>query len=318
THGSTPENKEFLNWAVEFLMANPTLYNQAFKDLLNGVFNEYSPIYLPTNFDITYDQDWYDAEDSFALIGNELQQQGLTKTDPIPEMYYKNGTPIDMRPATPRNGLTAKGAPRSLNYFWKELAKKRPEMFNEENRNLLKANKSPKVNEQWIKYNPTHKSYMGNKLIHHHDEQGFMAYAIPEKVHQKWSSILHRYKLNGKIPRIGGTLISLLNVMQVFSTIMDVNSGNPDAWINWFGGHNEMGKIYIDPMKNVYWEIMDQTITKNSSGIPMRAIVHYYVYADYIWDSDENRYMGINKLAEFTEDLDLNNKISKEVIKTWM
>ena len=106
--------------------------------------------------------------------------------------------------------------------------------------------------------------------------------------------------------------------MQIFSIITDVRTSNPDAWVNWFAQQNETGKIYPDPANNKYWEIMDQTIYKNSAGVAVRAVVHYNVYADFIWDSDERRYMGVIKLNEFTEDVDLINKTSKEVIRKWL
>jgi len=247
-------------------------------------------------------------------------QQGVPDTDPIPEMYYKNGTGIDMRPANPKNGLTVKNAPRNKDYFWKELIAKRPEMFSAANREKLALPnpKAPIIDDQWIKYNPTHKSYKFGKLIYHHDEQDYIAFAIPEKVHIKWTKILHDYKLRGKIPSLKGTLNTLISVMQIFSIVTDVRTTNPDAWINWFSQQNEKGKIYADPANNKYWEIMDHTIYKNSAGIAVRAVVHYNVYADFIWDSDENRYMGVIKLNEFTEDIDLINKTSKEVIKKWL
>ncbi|WP_158542219.1 hypothetical protein [Pedobacter chinensis] len=319
-NGETFENIEFVKWAARYLTENPNLFNQAFRDLLNGVYNENSPIFLLNGFDIVYEQDWYDKEDEFGSTGLLLSQQGLIDSDPIPEMYYKNGTPVDMRPASAKNGFTIKNSPRNKDYFWKELASKRPEMFSRTNRSRLTQTRpvAPIIDEQWIKYNPTHKSYMGGRLIHHHDEQGHLAFAIPEKVHQKWSKILHDYKLNGKIPRLGGTLNSLISIMQIFTTIIDLNTSNPDAWINWFGAQNEVGKIYADPQNNKYWEIMDQRVSKNAAGVPTKAIVHYNVYADYIWDSDENRYMGVIKLNEFTEELDLINKTSKQVMRLWL
>jgi len=62
---------------------------------------------------------------------------------------------------------------------------------------------------------------------------------------------------------------------------------------------------------------MDQVIYRNSAGVAIKAVVHYNVYADFIWDSDEQRYMGVIKLNEFTEEVDLIHNTSKEVIKKW-
>jgi len=317
--GKTPEVVDFLNWSIQYLIGTPNSFNQAFIDLLNGVYNENSPIYIPNNFDIEYTQEWYNTEDELGSFITEFTQQGIHDTDPIPEMYYKNGTGIDMSPAKPTGGLTVLNAPRNKDYFWGKLAFERPEMFSPTNRARLSLPKplAPIIDQQWVKYNPTHKSYMGGRLVHHHDGQDYMAFAIPEKVHQKWTKILHEYRLNGKMPGLSSKLISLVSVMQIFSLITDVRTTNPDAWVNWFAQQNETGKIYADPTNNKYWEIMDQVIYKNSAGVAIKAVVHYNVYADFIWDSDEHRYMGVIKLNEFTEEVDLIHNTSKEVIKKW-
>ncbi|MCQ6961530.1 hypothetical protein [Mucilaginibacter aquariorum] len=258
-----------------------------------------------------YPAEWFTSEDELGIIGDELQQQGLENTDPIPESYYKNGTPIDMTPA-PAITRTVKGAPRNAGYFWEQLIKKRPEMFSERNRNYIvtKRFKEISADGQWIKYNPTHMAYKDLPLRHHHDEQGYMAYAIPEKVHQKWTKILHEFRAKGKILHIKGTLNSFINIIQVFSFLTDIQTGNPDAWVNWFGTNNEVGKIYKQPLTNDYYMITKLTPYKNSVGKVIRAIVTYDVYADYIWDDDEGKYMGVQKLGAFTEDIDVLNKKS--------
>jgi hypothetical protein len=258
-----------------------------------------------------YPPEWFTNEDELGAIGNELQQQGLKNTDPIPEAYYKNGTPIDMTPS-PIDSRTVKGAPRNAKYFWTQLIKKRPEMFSEDNRKFIATNefKKIKVDEQWIKYNPTHKAYFLDQLVHHHEEQGPIAYAIPVKVHVKWTRILHEFRASGKIPRIKPTLNSFINVMQVFSFLTDIQTGNPDAWVNWFGQNNQVGKIYKQPLTGDYYMITKLTPSKNSSGIVIRAVVTYDVYADYIWDTDEGKYMGVQKLATFTEDINVVTKKS--------
>jgi hypothetical protein len=258
-----------------------------------------------------YPAEWFINEDELGVIGDELQQQGLKNTDPIPESYYKNGTPIDMTPA-PAITRTVKGAPRNAGYFWEQLIKKRPEMFSADNRNYIATKNfiKIKVDDQWVRYNPTHKAYMLNQLVHHHDEQGPIAYAIPIKVHQKWTKILHEFRIKGKIARIKGTLNSFVSIIQVFSFLTDIQTGNPNAWVNWFGSNNEVGKIYKQPLTDDYYMITKLTPYKNSLGKVIRAIVTYDVYADYIWDDDEGKYMGVQKLGTFTEDIDVINKKS--------
>ncbi|MCX2573583.1 hypothetical protein [Pedobacter sandarakinus] len=274
---------------------------------ITPVYNEFSPIYLPDNFDIAYPQEYFDLEDSYDALTLELINEGLQNTDPIPESYYKNGTRIDMLSAPFRNGKTALGIPRNPVYFWQQLIKLRPEMFNESNRNLIISNKSPIINDQWIKYNPTHKAYMGDQLVHHHDGQGRYAYAIPQKVHLKWNRILHSIRI-GKFPGLRGTMNSLAGGMQIFSLLTDFNTGNPDAWINWYGPVDEVGKVYKQPLTGDYFVITKQIKYRNNNGEVIRAKVTYDVYADYIWDADEKKYMGVLKLGAFTEDIDMNNR----------
>ncbi|WP_029275112.1 hypothetical protein [Pedobacter borealis] len=316
TNGPTTENRNFAIWGISYLIGNPISFNQAFIDLLNGVYNENSPIYIPDNFDVIYGQEWYDDENELGIIDIEMVQQGVPN-DPIPEAYYIKNMGIDMTPATPRNGTTVHGNPRNAKYFWDQLIKKRPEMFSADNRAFIKNNdfKSIKVDYQWIKYNPTHKSYLYNQLVHHHHKQRNMAFAIPQKVHQKWTSILHRARINGRLANLGGRLNSLGPFLELFSIVTDIRTGNPDAFVNGFGSHDEIGKLYKEPIQNFYFEITEQSIFKNSSGTITRAIVTYDAFEDYIWDEDERRYMGVFKIATYVEDIDVINHRTNSLTK---
>lgn len=316
-NGSSIGNTNFIHWAIGHLSEDNSRFNQAFRDLLNGVYNEYSPIYMPTNFDVIYDQQWYDDENELGIIDVETVQQGLPNADPIPESYYIKGVGIDMTPATPRNGHTVHGNPRNAKYFWEQLIKKRPEMFSPENRNYIANNQFNKVNadDQWIKYNPTHKSYRFNQLVHHHHKQRNMAFAIPAKVHQKWTSRLHLTRLN--LSKVKNRLNSMGPFMELFSIFTDIKTGNPDAWVNGFGATDEIGKLYKEPLQNFYFEIMEQQIFKNSSGTVTRAIVTYDAFEDYIWDEDERRYMGIFKIATYQEDIDVTNHRTNSLKKIY-
>jgi len=265
---------------------------------------------IPETINISYTQDWFDTEDFLGLLAGELSVHGITHTDPIPEMYYKNGIAIDMNPA-PALSRTITGVPRNQNYFWKQLVAEKPEMFSLSNLNLIKNNTAPIIDAKWILYNPTHKSYLNTKLVHHHENQGRYAYAIPERVHRKWSSILHTVKTQGKVSNITGKLNSLAGALQIFSMLTDLHTGNPDAWINWFGPQNVIGQIYKDNAKDVYFEITSKVETKNSAGNVVSAVVSYTVYSDYIWDSDEGKYMGVLKLGKFTENIDVLSLTSK-------
>ncbi|SOD17365.1 hypothetical protein, partial [Pedobacter xixiisoli] len=78
---NSQEAKDFAKWAVGYLKENPNSFNQAFKDLLNGVYNENSPIYLPSGFNVEEDQAWNEIEDEAGIIASEIFQQGLPNSD---------------------------------------------------------------------------------------------------------------------------------------------------------------------------------------------------------------------------------------------
>lgn len=155
-------------------------------------FNENDPIILPADWDIEYPQEWYDDESQLDAVALLFAQHNAPPFSMIPEMYYINGVMVDMLNAPVKNGKTVFNVPRNHQFFWKEVMSKKTQMFSEFNRGELKAGRVPKVDEQWIKYNPTHKNYLNEPLHHHHEGQGRYAYAIPRKVHQKWTSILHQ------------------------------------------------------------------------------------------------------------------------------
>lgn len=255
--------------------------------------------FLSDDFQMDYDVEYETTENSYFEIEQLIMQEGLPNSDPIPEMYYKNGIAIDMSGASARNGYTALGFPRNYLHFWKELARIKPQMFSHENRILMNDNQAPKVDEQWLKYNPTHKAYMHEKLVHHHEGQGRYAYAIPQKVHVKWNSILHQIRLKGGISKLRGQLNTLGIISQFFSMWVDITTGNPDAWVNWYGQPNQIGKIYYDNDKDVYFQIDNIKEIKNSSGQVIESTITYSTFQDKIWDEDEKRYMGVLKLGSF-------------------
>jgi hypothetical protein len=71
------------------------------------------------------------------------------------------------------------------------MLKRQPWLFSEANKVAIRAGRSPIVDDTWIQHNPTHQSFKGNKLVHHHIDQGPMASGLPEKIHQSWHAELH-------------------------------------------------------------------------------------------------------------------------------
>jgi hypothetical protein len=291
-NGRTQENIDFINWTFNYLTyVNTNITPNDFQDSFLS--------FLTKDFNIEYNNEFDVNEGLLYAAELEIMQQGLSNSDPIPEMYYKNGLKIDMTKASPRNGYTALGVPRNKTFFWKELYKTKPEMFSHANRLEMLAERAPNVDETWIKYNPTHKSYLHEKLVHHHEGQGKFAYAIPEKVHRKWSKILHDFKGKGAFSKIRGNLNTFAMFAQVFNIWVDIKTGNPDAWVNWYGRQNEIGVIYFDPEKQLYFQIDNINEQKNNSGIVIKSTITYSAFEGYIWDEDEKIYMGILKLGNF-------------------
>lgn len=133
------------------------------------------------------------------------------------------GATVDMTKAPAGSGTNAAGYPRNGRWFWKEMLAQHPEMFDKGNAVRIMANSAPVVNETWVKYNPAHAEYMGDKLIHHHINQGKMATGIPQTAHRTLSSVLHSQNPGGRtkpstpsngivaekpLPKIGGLTLT--------------------------------------------------------------------------------------------------------------
>lgn len=109
----------------------------------------------------------------------------------IPESYIDLENAVNMNMAPPGSKLNAAGFKRNGPWFWRQLAKTNPSMFSKSNLALIKAGRSPIVDDVWIKNNPSHEAYKGQKLVHHHVGQGNMAVPLPEKVHRDYDAQLH-------------------------------------------------------------------------------------------------------------------------------
>lgn len=108
-----------------------------------------------------------------------------------PQSYINRQLAVDMRAAPAGSATNAAGFARNGPWFWRQLLKERPEMFDAANAARIRAGRSPVVNERWLQHNPMHKAYEGAKLIHHHLDQGPIATPLPEPVHQQYHGVLH-------------------------------------------------------------------------------------------------------------------------------
>lgn len=103
----------------------------------------------------------------------------------------KPGVEVDMRLAPEGSGLNAAGFPRNGPWFWRQLVKTNPEYFDAANLARVRGGRSPLVNQTWVDEFPSHQGFSGDRLVHHHIDQGAIATPIPETVHQAWYKALH-------------------------------------------------------------------------------------------------------------------------------
>jgi hypothetical protein len=103
---------------------------------------------------------------------------------------------IDMTNAPIKSARNALGFQRNGPWFWRQLRDQKPELFSPENLRRIKNREAPIIDETWLKYNPHHADYIGNRLVHHHIDQGRMASGLPEAIHKELFDLLHRRTLN--------------------------------------------------------------------------------------------------------------------------
>jgi hypothetical protein len=110
---------------------------------------------------------------------------------PLPGSYLNTKLSVNMRGAPAGSATNAAGFARNGPWFWRQMLNEHPEMFSDLNKALIKRGRSPLIDDTWIRSNPTHQSFKGDRLIHHHINQGSRACALPEIVHRVWSRIFH-------------------------------------------------------------------------------------------------------------------------------
>jgi hypothetical protein len=109
----------------------------------------------------------------------------------VPGSYMNPRLVVDMRKAPAGSSENAAGFPRNLVYFWNEILRDNIDLFSAENRQKIAEGRFPVVDETWIQHFPQHASFKGQRLVHHHIEQGPIATPLPESVHQAWHGTLH-------------------------------------------------------------------------------------------------------------------------------
>lgn len=164
-------------------------------------------------------------------------------------------------------------------------------MFSQGNVDRIKRGRSPIVNSQWIKYNEGHSSYRGDKLIHHHIDQGRFAVGIPETAHNEFTNVLHPRKgnffkgLRSLAPIVEGGMF----VLDIFKMV----TNHPDAPFSTFNPEGKLNTLYgisgltDNPFQNNYYEIKSSNVSRTSFMVEF--------YNDFYKDDSDGRYRGSGK-----------------------
>ncbi|PWT80674.1 MAG: hypothetical protein C5B58_11150 [Acidobacteria bacterium] len=72
------------------------------------------------------------------------------------------------------------------------MLKQYPRLFSQTNKDLItKEKRAPTVDDTWLEWHRSQKAYKGDKLIHHHVEQGPWAVGLPQKAHREFYPEVH-------------------------------------------------------------------------------------------------------------------------------
>ena len=139
-------------------------------------------------------EEWAQLDTAWKQLLPEVEghlKQWAAETSRLPESYINRRCTINMEGAPAGSARNAAGFPRNARWFWRQMLSQHPELFSEANAVEIRANRPPVVDEVWVKANPAHQSFLNEKLIHHHIDQGAIATGIPERIHHAWHRILH-------------------------------------------------------------------------------------------------------------------------------
>ncbi len=134
---------------------------------------------------------FYSFDNPVRFVDKDGMLPDQATTDPPDLKAVTSGPQIDMTNAPAGSKVNAAGYPRNGSWFWRQMLKEHPEMFSADNAAEINRGRAPRIDDQWIDFNPSHAAYKGDKLIHHHMDQSHMATRVPEPVHRKNFSDLH-------------------------------------------------------------------------------------------------------------------------------
>ncbi|WP_298899801.1 DUF6443 domain-containing protein [uncultured Psychroserpens sp.] len=269
-------------------MYDPSLARFMTVDMATEIMKQYSPYVYSFNSPLMFQ----DKDGNFPT---------LAITDPDPPTGLTSGKKIDMTGAPKGSPKTAQGFPRNGRWFWKQMAKKYPEMFSAKNKALIKANQAPMVDPKWVEFNPSHSGYMKDKLVHHHQGQGRFAVGIPKKAHQKFFSKLH-HRTGGNSRNFYRSTMRWLNRVSGILVIADFFSKSPESLGSLFK-QSSGGLVEGDIYKNLdggYFSMSDRKLKKDEDGNVIYATATITLYRDYRFNKETKKYEGVGEYDKAT------------------
>lgn len=153
---------------------------------------------------------------AFCVVGLDAQDN-----TPYPEGYLNDATRVDMSRAPnvfiTKNGnevitRAVEGRRWNRSWYWEQVRRQAPHMFDGNNNFRIDEGVSPRVNEQFLKYNPQFSKFRGEVLHHHHYLQGDIAYALPRKLHvgKGYTKLWHKF--GGKALVVVGSALTIYEI----------------------------------------------------------------------------------------------------------
>jgi RHS repeat-associated protein len=119
----------------------------------------------------------------------------------------------------------AYGANRNGPWYWNEVRKNHPEMFDDTNNWRLDRGKAPISNPTFRAENPQFTNFRNQVLDHHHLEHGNIAHGLPRELHtgKTFTKMWH------KVGKATGTKIFLLGILLTLSDIASAQTSPTNA-----------------------------------------------------------------------------------------
>jgi RHS repeat-associated protein len=283
---------------------------------IDPLFAEY-PHYTPYSFSgnkVILFTELEGLEEKIPEIQNTIYAKSFynPKLDMDMSNVGANATSINGNYST-ASTYTLKGGVRNYIAYWNKQLEVNPEMFDPSNVAKIKNGSAPIVNDQWIKHNPTHAEFKGDVLEHHHKYQGKVATAIPSKIHDKLSKYYHPFKrINPKtLKTLGGVrgfAGKVGNILNVFGTVVDVFTDNPNSSYNQtFGNGSNVGQLYQQlnedgtAVTNSYYIINSRETKYNSSGDPIQVTASVTSYNLIYNEKNDKNEMIPGETATFVQ-----------------